>query len=46
MTQINNKKRTYVKPSMKAYPLNTQLQLLAGSSIPVYPGEDPTGDQW
>ena len=47
MTQLNKKKRAYVKPSMQVYPLNLQPKLLAGStdSLPI-PGGDPTTDQW
>ena len=47
MTQNNNKKRAYQKPSMQVYPLNLQPQLLAGSpdSMPIDPNE-PTNDQW
>lgn len=42
MTQ-NNKKHTYMKPSMKVYPLKNQAQLLAGS-LPIDPDSSP--NQW
>ena len=45
MTQNNNKKRAYQKPSMQVYSLNLQPQLLAGSEqLPT--SNDPTTDQW
>ena len=47
MTQNNNKKRAYQKPSMQVYPLNLHPQLLAGSPDPLPIGpSDPTTDQW
>ena len=47
MTQNNINKRTYVKPSMKVYPLLSSARLLAGSeTFPINPPESPTTDQW
>lgn len=43
MTQ-DNKKRTYVKPSMEVYPLEGSHRLLAGT-LPVDP-DKPTPYQW
>lgn len=44
MTKIIDKKK-YEKPSMKVYQLQSNLQLLAGSDIPMG-GPWPGGDPW
>ena len=43
MTQNNNNKRTYQKPSMKVFQLNNKPQLLVGS-LPIDPNPSPY--QW
>jgi len=44
MTQHNEKKRAYVKPSMTVFPLIGRAQLLQGSPWPVDPTPSPY--QW
>ena len=44
MTQ-DNKKRTYVKPSMKVFQLHARQRLLVGS-LPLNDPNSPTNRQW
>ena len=45
MTQNDDNKRPYVKPSMTVYPLNAPLHILqASASMPIDPTE--TAEQW